>query len=145
MMVPVISRFLPPGLPVAGLVETDRVHAARRVVEPSRYHWLVAGTDCRHRSEPALPWSRCRLASDDCQRNRDVRFTSTNRHPERGVSGPIRTLRCYSITSSAVASIAGGTVMPRALAVLRLITSSNLVGCSMGRSPGLVPRKILST
>jgi hypothetical protein len=30
----------------------------------------------------------CRLASDDCQRNRDVRVTSTNRHPERGVSGP---------------------------------------------------------
>jgi hypothetical protein len=28
---------------------------------------------------------------------------------------------------------------------LRLITSSNLVGCSTGRSAGLAPRKILST
>ncbi len=28
---------------------------------------------------------------------------------------------------------------------LTLITSSNLVGCSAGRSPGLAPRKILST
>jgi hypothetical protein len=51
----------------------------------------------------------------------------------------------HSITSSAVASRDGGTVMPSALAVLRFITSSNLVGCSMGRSPGLVPCGILST
>jgi hypothetical protein len=26
--------------------------------------------------------------ADDCQRNRDVRFTSTNRHPETETSGP---------------------------------------------------------
>src|SRR4030081_3013387 len=51
----------------------------------------------------------------------------------------------HSITPSAVASTDDGTVMPRALAILRFITSSNLVGCSMGRSPGLAPRKILST
>ena len=34
----------------------------------------------------------------------------------------------YSTTSSAVASNLSGTVIPSALAVLRLITSSNLVG-----------------
>src|SRR5712691_390900 len=39
----------------------------------------------------------------------------------------------------------GGIVRPRALAVLRLITSSNLVGCATGRSPGLAPFRILST
>src|SRR2546430_4133555 len=33
---------------------------------------------------------------------------------------------------------------PSALAVLRLITSSNLVDCSTGRSVGFVPRRILS-
>jgi hypothetical protein len=32
-----------------------------------------------------------------------------------------------------------------ALAVLRLITSSNLVGCSIGMSAGLTPRKSLTT
>src|SRR5690349_5579227 len=32
-------------------------------------------------------------------------------------------------------SSAGGTVTPRLLAVLRLMTSSNFVGCSTGRSP----------
>ena len=36
-------------------------------------------------------------------------------------------------------------VIPSALAVLRLTTSSNLVGCSIGRSPGLAPFRILST
>jgi hypothetical protein len=51
----------------------------------------------------------------------------------------------YSITSSALASNAGGTIRPRALAVFILITSSNLVGCSTGRSEGLVPLRTLST
>jgi hypothetical protein len=49
----------------------------------------------------------------------------------------------YSITSSVVAS-GDGTVRPSVLAVLRLITSSNLVGCSTGRSAGFAPLKILS-
>ena len=38
------------------------------------------------------------------------------------------------MTSSARARIAGGTVRPSAFAVLRLTTSSNLVGCSTGMS-----------
>ena len=51
----------------------------------------------------------------------------------------------HSITSSARASSVGGTMMPSAFAVFRLITSSNLVGCSTGRSAGFAPLKILST
>ena len=51
----------------------------------------------------------------------------------------------YWITSSAWISSVGGNVIPRALAVLRLITSSNLVDCSTGRSAGLAPFRILST
>ena len=39
----------------------------------------------------------------------------------------------------------GGISRPRAFAVVRLTTRSNLVGCSTGRSAGFVPRKILST
>ena len=38
-----------------------------------------------------------------------------------------------------------GRSRPSALAVLRLITRSNLVGCSTGRSAGFEPRRILST
>jgi hypothetical protein len=51
----------------------------------------------------------------------------------------------YSITWSARASIDGGIVRPSALAVLRLITSSSLMGCSTGMSAGLAPLRILST
>jgi hypothetical protein len=43
----------------------------------------------------------------------------------------------YSITSSARMSDAGGKVMPSVLAVLRLRTRSNFVGCSIGRNLGM--------
>src|SRR5215475_6900609 len=51
----------------------------------------------------------------------------------------------HSITSSARASSVGGTVRPNTLAAVKLITSSNLVGNSIGRSLGLAPFKILLT
>src|SRR5262249_90787 len=51
----------------------------------------------------------------------------------------------HSITSSARASNGGGTVRPIAFAVLRLMTSSNVVGCSIGKLAGCAPVKILST
>src|SRR5438105_14304638 len=53
--------------------------------------------------------------------------------------------RLYSITSSARASKVGGTVRPSALAVLRLITSSYLVGACTGRSAAFSPLRIRST
>ncbi len=51
----------------------------------------------------------------------------------------------HSITWSARSSTDCGIVRPSAFAVLRLITSSNFVGCSTGRSAGLAPLRILST
>jgi putative ABC transport system substrate-binding protein len=51
----------------------------------------------------------------------------------------------HSITSSASASNLSGMVSPSAFAVPRLITSSNLVGCSTGRSAGLAPWRIRLT
>ena len=53
--------------------------------------------------------------------------------------------RCHSITWSARSSNDRGIDKPSALAVLRLITNSNLVGCSTGSSAGLAPLSILST
>jgi hypothetical protein len=49
------------------------------------------------------------------------------------------------MTSSARASSVGGTSRRSALAVVRLMTRSNLVGCSTGMSLGFAPRRILST
>src|SRR5262249_23368599 len=49
----------------------------------------------------------------------------------------------HSITSSATASNLSGTSRPSALAVLRLITNSSLLGCTTGRSAGFSPLRIL--
>src|SRR5262245_19356566 len=38
-----------------------------------------------------------------------------------------------------------GIVSPSALTVFKLMTNSNLVGCSTGKSPGLAPFKIFAT
>ena len=56
-------------------------------------------------------------------------------------------LRCgrYSMTRFARTRTVGGIVNPSAFAVFRLMTSSNLSGCSTGRSAGLAPFAILST
>src|SRR5262249_29953333 len=48
----------------------------------------------------------------------------------------------HSITSSARASSVGGTVRPIVFAVCRLMTNSNLVGCTTGRSAGFAPLRI---
>ena len=50
----------------------------------------------------------------------------------------------HSITSSARAITVGGISRPIAFAVFKLITNSNVTGCAIRRSSGLVPRKILS-
>ncbi len=43
------------------------------------------------------------------------------------------------------ANTSGGIVKPSVFAVFRLITNSNFVGCSTGKSAGLAPLRILST
>ena len=57
-------------------------------------------------------------------------------------TGPSTT--AYSITSSARASSNAGTLRPSAFAVLKLITSSNFVGCCTGMSMGLPPLSTLA-
>jgi len=48
----------------------------------------------------------------------------------------------YSITSSARASSEGGTVRPSILAAWALMTSSNLLACTTGKSAGFAPLSI---
>jgi hypothetical protein len=64
---------------------------------------------------------------------------ATSRHMQRNKK------RRYSITSSARSRIAVGNSIPIALAVLRLMTSSNLVGSSTGKSAGFAPCSTLAT
>ena len=49
---------------------------------------------------------------------------------------------CHSITSSAMDSSPGGTSMPSASAVFKLIRNSNLVACTTARSAGFSPLRI---
>src|SRR5258708_37663129 len=51
----------------------------------------------------------------------------------------------HSITSPAIASSLSGTVRPSILAVEALMTSSNLVDCTTGRSAGLAALRIQPT
>jgi len=60
-------------------------------------------------------------------------------------TGPKADIATYSITSSASNCIELGTVSPSVLAVPRLMTNSNLVGCSTGMSPGFSPLRIRAT
>src|SRR5262249_25603639 len=48
----------------------------------------------------------------------------------------------HSITSSATASRDGGTVSPSIRAICALMTSSNLVDCTTGKSAGLPPLRM---
>jgi len=51
----------------------------------------------------------------------------------------------HSMTSSAIESGPGGMVSPSDLAVLRLMTKSNLVGCNTGMSFGFSPLRMRPT
>ena len=76
-------------------------------------------------------------------------------HPDRVRAVATNTLRVaknadefassHSITSSAAASNVVGISTPSALAVFRLTTVVNFIGCSIGMSPAFAPLRILST
>ena len=74
-----------------------------------------------------------------------IRSTPLPNPPPQGGREPTEYAALHSITSSARASSVCGTVRPSALAVLRLMTSSNLVGACTGRSAGFSPLRTRST
>src|SRR5215510_615517 len=94
----------------------------------------------------------------------DLGIAFRNRHQDADTTNSLRLLRprrerpgrrttnqrdelaaSHSITSSARCWRNQGTSRPSDLAVLRLTTSSNLVGACTGRSPGFSPRRTRST
>jgi hypothetical protein len=79
-------------------------------------------------------WSRpaaFRPESESC-------YTAAQRHEAHSAAR-------HSITSSATPRSVGGTVMPSASAVLRLMASVNFVGRTTGRSPGFSPLRMRPT
>ena len=77
------------------------------------------------------------------------RFTKTGQEPVFMCNTHLA-VRTSGVAAQRITSVAwkrsvGGIVRPRAAAVFRLMTSSNVMGCSTGRSAGLTPVRILST
>src|SRR5262249_60093121 len=82
---------------------------------------------------------------DGAHANRLLRIRRERLGSQCAAEQPDELAALHSITSSAPASSILGMTMPRAFAVLRLITSSNLVGACTGRSAGLAPRRMRLT
>ena len=87
-------------------------------------------------SPPSRPWKRSRGT-------RKARLATVGRQADRApIAVGASVLTAHRITSSARWSRAGGIVMPRAWAVLRLMTRSNVVTCSTSMSAGVAPLRI---
>jgi hypothetical protein len=88
-----------------------------------------------------------RSAGFTIRRWRTRRASFQNIDDAPGAAASPKVMSCssppHSITSSARASNVGGTSRPSVLAVLRLITSSYLVGACTGRSAGFSPLRMV--
>ena len=111
-----------------------------REFKHARFEWLMSllGHSRPMHLVPVPINVRCYSNSNPIVRRSEVTLRATT-----------RLMRCskqslYSITLSARARKDSGMVSPSALAVFRLTTRSNLVGCSTGRSSGLMPRRTLT-
>lgn len=147
------------GSPRGGVADAavDREGAAGRLAarsEARKSTGRCAPAGSRPPRTRALPASRASGCRRRCGRrsrpSRADRLGASGHRPQE--LGPVRDLHAeahpacrHCRTSSARASTDCGIVTPSAFAVLRLMSSSNLVGCSTGRSAGLTPFRILST
>ena len=98
----------------------------------------IAVPQCRGKAYDAFRFLVCAHAKTRKFPPRSMCRAAAARRPARECAlAP----KSHSITLSARATNVAGTVTPIPLAVLRLITSSNLVACSTGMSATLVPRR----
>src|SRR5262249_4364695 len=99
--------------------------------------FVQAFAECRDNTCTQLRYTR--IDKSDHLHRRLLRARSERPRGPRSAEQRDELSPSHSMTSSAVASSLGGTVMPSALAVLRLITNSNFVGCSTGKLAGFSP------
>ena len=100
----------------------------------------VEGHKPRRRSGPGVGLCPLYLPS----RRNFLHRSERRQAPQGDICSAAKRYR-YSITSSASCWSCQGTSRPSAFAVLRLMTSSYLVGACTGRSAGFAPRKMRST
>src|SRR5262249_41851940 len=106
----------------------------------SRCLWLDRASSYRAGSRPSHPIRRRLLAI--IANEKDDRIPTAARLSLDVLARQYADLAVFRLIRN---SIESGIVRSSALAVVRLMTRSNLVGCSTGISPGFVPRRILST
>src|SRR6516225_6515992 len=114
---------------------------------------MMEGPQCRFRREARARERHQHPVVDGLKvldPKRPIREADMERASRHVADGPLQThapqqRHRYSITSSARERSDGGTVRPSALAVLRLMTNSYLVGSWIGRSAGFSPRRTRST
>jgi hypothetical protein len=129
----------------AGSLRRKDRNAARRLIgcstEPASraaIKWAAATFSSR----PIAPSMKYQSTSESSGSGRlgfwqDVRVSRKARRANISFSVP-----GYSITSSAVASNLSGAVRPIVLAAWALMTSSNLLACTIGRSAGFAPLRM---
>src|SRR6516165_1981736 len=115
---------------IAVLGPAERLETLAKCNDPSQHFGIVLGVWMQECDAPhALALLRARRKRPRC----------------RAAEQRDELASLHSITSSALACKVNGTVSPSDLAVLRLMTRSNIVGCTTGRSPGLAPLRIRPT
>jgi hypothetical protein len=126
----------------SGLVDGLHGLAARCGNWPIRALKRWAQTWARIAAAEIVIWVQWRVADVSATRPLLI-YLAGVLFPEGAVAGGRRSpLSFHSITSSARASSVCGTSRPSALAVERLITNSNLLDWTTGRSAGLAPWRI---
>src|SRR5262249_47525720 len=85
------------------------------------------------------------VVNSDRRHRRLLRVRRERPHRRRAAEQRDEVAAPHSITSSATASSLSGTARPSMWAVEALMTSSNLVDCTTGRSAGLAPLRMRPT
>jgi len=98
------------------------------------------GPEGAHQAHAQRIAGRCAIEPSDHRHDRLLRARHKRQCRRRAAEQRDELAAFHSIISSARSRSDGGTSTPIALAVLRLITNSNFVGCSTGMSAGFVPR-----
>jgi len=140
----IVCPPMAPGLPI--IAPGELRHAQPPDSLAARDH-LPRGTILWGRSR-AIKFMLVRAPAEPCCAHRN--FHHQCRTIFATESANIYLSRCsnsiaYSITSSARASSVGGTLRPSIRAVSALMTNSNLLDCTTGRSAGFAPLRMRPT
>jgi len=133
------------GVAVAAVLRPARLDRDRATLDPTEFAQSL------HKSGSPQSVGRRRSRAQEPDRRQLARLLRPRRErprrcatEQRDELAPLH-LRGHSITSSARASSVGGMLRSMAFAVARLITRSNFVAISTGRSAGFSPLRIRPT